>query len=75
MTLLHVGEAVLVELEEHGVRSDEAQLPGVVGRHGDATTRQLRLDGAQRAPVVVEIERHEDQTLKTVPRSGNRYRR
>ena len=72
---LHVVEAVLVELEEHRVRSDEAQLPGVVGRHGDAPTRQLRLDGAQRPPVVVEIERHEDQTLKTVPRSGNRYRR
>ena len=71
-TAAHGLEAVLVELEDHGVRSDEAQPPGVVGRHGDATPRQLRLDGARAGPGSRGDRGTTDQTLKTVPRSGYR---
>ena len=55
---LHGIEAVVVELDDHGVRADEAQPPGRIGRHGDAPARQLRRQGPERALELDEVGHH-----------------
>ena len=56
--LLHGVEPVVVELDDHGVRADEAQPPGRIGRDGDAPARQLRRQRAERAVELDEVGHH-----------------